>query len=415
MGTSWNGTARRSVPLARGESWADNARQISPGEVAMLARPISRRGFACTLGAAVGAALVAPKLVTPLAEARLPSGVPEDIIQLNSNENPYGPSPKALAAIRKTQRIAARYPDALDAMVAQAIAKQHGVEPANVLLGCGSTEILRVSDMAFLGPGKNVVVAEPTFEAVLDYNRVTRAEPIKVPLTPDFRHDLERMAAACNDRTGLAYVCNPNNPTATIATRDELGRFFAQVPKSTTILVDEAYYHFVEAPGYTSALEWVGKLPNLIVARTFSKVYGLAGMRLGYGVSTKENIRAMRAHLTQSNTNAAVLAAALASLAEPDYVLRRRALINDTRRWLCRELDKEGRRYIPSQANFVMIDVGGDVQPLIERFAERKILVGRKFPSLGNWLRVSIGTHREMEAFLAALRAIVPVATRQAA
>jgi histidinol-phosphate aminotransferase len=381
----------------------------------MLRWNLSRRDFARTLGTALGAALVADTLTAPVAEARRPKGVPEDAIMLNSNENPYGPSPRARDAMTRSQRVASRYPDDIDSEVVEAIAKLHGVEPENVILGCGSGEILRMADLTFLAPGKNVVVCEPTFEAVLNYARITRAEAAKVPQTSDFRHDLPAMAAACNANTGLLYICNPNNPTGTIVTRDELAAAFARIPRSTTILVDEAYHHFVEDPRYASAFDWLRKAPNLVVVRTFSKVYGMAGMRLGYAVSTKENIQALSQHRFWNNTNAAVLEAALASLADPAHVARQRKLNNDTRAWLCRELDRDARRYIPSHTNFVMVDVGGDVAPIIQAFLKRNILVGRKFPAMPNWLRVSIGTPKEMQAFLTALRAIVPAAAARAA
>ncbi|MBI3669194.1 MAG: histidinol-phosphate transaminase [Acidobacteria bacterium] len=385
----------------------------------MMEGALSRRAFACHLGTALGAALVVPSFVQSLTAVPPPAprqrvGPGDGVIRLDSNENPYGPSPKALEAMTRSQRVAARYPDSLEERMREALAKLHGVEPDNVLLGCGSSEILRMADMAFLGSGKNVVVAEPTFEAVLAYARVTRAQRVKVALTADFRHDLDRMAAACNEATGLVYVCNPNNPTGTIVTRDELVAFLGRVPQSTIILVDEAYHHFVEDPCYASAFEWLGQVPNLVLARTFSKVYGMAGMRLGYAVGTKENIRAMREHVLSNNANAAVLEAGLASLADPGHIPQQRKLNNDTRHWLCSELERDARRYIPSEANFVMIDVGGDVKPVIEQFHRRRILVGRKFPSLGNWLRVSIGTRRETQAFLAALREIVPTRAKVA-
>lgn len=380
----------------------------------MLNTAVSRRQFARTVGAAA-AALAAPRLLESVAHASLPEGMPASTIQLDSNENPYGPSLKALEAITQSQGVASRYPDGMIERVREAIARLHGVEPSQVALGCGSTEILRVADMAFLGPERNVVVAEPTFEAVLDYARVLRANPIKVPLTSDFRHDLPRMATACTSKTGLVYVCNPNNPTGTIVIREELAEFFKRVPDSTIILVDEAYHHYVEDPRYASAFEWMGKPPNLIVTRTFSKVYGLAGMRLGYAVASRDLIRAMNRHLLEDNANAPVLSAALASLGDADHATRQRRLNNDTRQWLCAELAKDGRRTIPSQTNFVMIDIGSDVRPVIEQFRARGILVGRQFPSLGNWLRVSIGTRQEMEAFLGAFRAIVPATAVRAA
>jgi histidinol-phosphate aminotransferase len=174
------------------------------------------------------------------------------------------------------------------------------------------------------------------------------------------------------------------------------------------VVVDEAYHHFVEAPAYRSAVEATSRFPNLVVARTFSKVYGLAGMRLGYGVASAANAEALRAHASWSNANAAVLAAARASLAEEGLVTRLRERLNGTRRWLVAELAKDGRRTIPSEANFVMIDVGADVKPLIADLAARGIRVGRRFAALSTWLRVTIGTPEEMRAFLAAFRAAVP-------
>jgi histidinol-phosphate aminotransferase len=252
------------------------------------------------------------------------------------------------------------------------------------------------------------VAAEPTFEAVLAYAKVARADGVKMPLTPDFRHDLPRMAAACDASTGLVYVCNPNNPTATIVTGDEMAAFAAAVPSSATILVDEAYHHFVEDPRYRSSLELIGRHPNVVVARTFSKIYGMAGMRLGYAVGSKGTIAAMAPYASWSDTNAAVLAAAAASIADIDLVPRQKKLLNDTRKWLVGELGKQGYRTMPSEANFVMIDVGGDVTPVIQAFRARKILVGRKFPSLPNWLRVTVGRREEVSAFLAVLPEVVP-------
>ena len=375
---------------------------------------LSRRQFARRVGGAVGAALLAERFAS-VAEARQPKGTPEDVIQLNSNENPYGSSKKARQAMTESQNVASRYPDAAEDAMAEAIAKLHGVKPENVVLGCGSGEVLKLADMAFLSPEKNVVVAEPTFEAVLGYNRITRAEAIKVPLTSDARHDLPRMAAACNERTRLVYICNPNNPTGTIVTKDEMAEFIARVPKTTAILVDEAYHHFVEDPRYASCFEWFGKVPNLIVVRTFSKIYGMAGMRLGYAVASPEYIRAMSLHRVQSNANASVLEAGLASLDDETLVPTVRKRMNDTRRWLCKELEKDGRRYIPSETNFLMIHVGQDVQPLIAEFRKRKILVGRKFSSMAEWLRISIGLPKEMEAFMAALREIHPAQAAKAA
>ena len=369
---------------------------------------ISRRTFAGTLGAAAGAALLDSPLVRRTAEAATGRRArPLDAVLLNSNENPYGPSAKALEAAAKAAPN--RYPDGLEEEVRAAIAKHHGVAPEQVVLGCGSSEVLRMADMAFSGPGKRVVAAEPTFEAVLMFAKVLHANGVKVPLTADFRHDLPRMAEACDGSTGLLYVCNPNNPTGTIVSGDEMAAFASRVQAETTILVDEAYHHFVEDPRYRSSCELIAAHPNVVVARTFSKIYGMAGLRLGYAIGPEAKIAAMAPYASWSNTNSAVLAAALECLADPDLVPRQKKTLNDTRRWLVSELAKQGRRTMPSETNFVMIDVGGDVAPVIQAFRARKILVGRKFPSLPNWLRVSIGTRPQTEAFVSALGEIVPV------
>jgi histidinol-phosphate aminotransferase len=375
----------------------------------MTQTSLSRRRFAGALGAALGAAVARPSSLTaaPMASAAGP-------IDLSSNENPYGPSPAALEAMTRSQSVAARYPDAAEHQTVEAIARLHGVSADRIVLGCGSSEVLRLCDAAFLGAGRTVVAAEPTFEAVLHYAKVTKAEPVTVPLTADFRHDLPAMARACDGRGGLVYVCNPNNPTGTIVTGEELLAFLAQVPPTAVVVVDEAYHHFVEAPAYRSAAEMIERFPNVVVARTFSKIYGMAGMRLGYAVASKANAEALRAHASWGNTNAAVLAAAQACLADDGLVRSQRERLNGTRHWLCAELARDGRRTIPSEANFVMIDVGTDVKPLLAAFETRGIRVGRRFATLPTWLRVTIGTPAETRAFLEALRSIVPAAAAAA-
>jgi histidinol-phosphate aminotransferase len=377
------------------------------GKEDLTPMPITRRTLAGVLGGAAGAALFDTRLTRRFAYAAK-RGMPDDTIILSSNENPYGPSEKALEAARRSGSVANRYPDALEDDARAAIAKHLGVSPDQIVLGCGSSEILQMADTAFTGPHKKAIAAEPTFEAVLDFARVLSAEPVKVPLTPDFRHDLPKMAAACDEKTGLLYVCNPNNPTGTIVTGEELAAFVPKVPASVTVLVDEAYHHFVEDPRYKSACDLIDRHPNVVVARTFSKIYGMAGWRLGYAVGSPAKIAAMAKFATFSNANAAVLSAAIASLAEPDLVPRQRKALNDARRWLVAEMARQGRRTIPSETNFVMIDVGGDVLPVIRSFRERRILVGRKFPSLPNWLRVTVGKPEEVQAFATALKEIVP-------
>jgi histidinol-phosphate aminotransferase len=368
---------------------------------------LSRREFALGLGAVV-ATTRAPGVFGRSAGAQA-EATPQKragLIRLNFNENPYGPGAKALAAMTGSEPAAMRYPDAAYSELQKEIAALHKIAPERVILGFGSTEILRVADMAFLGADKNVVAAAPTFEAVLDYARVMQDAAVRVPLTLDWRHDLPVMAAQCTSRTGVVYVCNPNNPTGTIVTRKEMQQFFDQVPATTLILFDEAYHHFVDSPNYASATEWLDKVPNLLVARTFSKVYGLAGMRIGYGIGSKEVIAAMSAQLLQDNGSSAGIAAARAALADQAHVAECRARINASRAWLTKEMKKLGCKVTDSQANFLMVDMLSDVGPFIAEFRKRGILVGRKFPSMASWLRVTIGTQDETAAFMKAFREI---------
>ncbi|HNX51202.1 MAG TPA: histidinol-phosphate transaminase [Thermoanaerobaculaceae bacterium] len=374
----------------------------------MTSTTITRRRFGVALGAAAGAALLEMPLGSPGAEASIPSGVPRDVLQLNSNENPYGPSPAAREAAVRSLDVAGRYPDAGEDELRSLIARTHGVSPDQILFGCGSGDIIRMAAAAFLGPGRKLVTAEPAFEAVLAYNRVTHAEVVKVPLDASFRHDLPRMAAACDAATGLVYVCNPNNPTGTVVTREELAAFLARVPGSATVLLDEAYIHFVQDPSASSGLDFLASRLNLVVLRTFSKVYGMAGLRLGYAVAASEKLDALARHASFSNVNSAVLAAALTSLADARRVAEMKRRLNDTRQWLAGQLAADGRRFIPSEANFLLLDTGRDVAPLIAAFQARQILVGRKISSMPSWLRVSVGTPAEMRRFVAVLRELVP-------
>lgn len=377
----------------------------------MKSTPLSRRRFAQVLTGTAAAAMLPRLATTPASAAMLPAGMPGSTIQLNANENPYGPCPAALAAITHSEGIACRYPFAARERVVDAVAKLHHLQPKNVVLGCGSTQILDLCDFAFLRPDRKLVTAEPTFEAVLSYRKNLEARAVKVPLAADFRLDLGKMAEACDESTGLVYVCNPNNPTGTIVYEKELRGFLGRVSPKTVVLVDEAYVHFVEDRRYGSVAGWIDEYPNLVMTRTFSKVYGMAGMRLGYAVAQPPLIARLQELVSFASANSAVLAAGLASLNDPKVVPHNRRRLNDARRWLVEEMKKDGRRIIPSEANFMMIYLGRDVVPVGEAFKKRGILVGRKFPSMGKWLRVSIGKPEEMKAFVAALREIVPAHT----
>ncbi|HEY2796863.1 MAG TPA: histidinol-phosphate transaminase [Thermoanaerobaculia bacterium] len=369
---------------------------------------LSRRSLGRLLGVTAGAALLDARFPASLSAAAPPQTGPAGPIRLSANENPYGPCQASLDALARSASDANRYPGAIEEELRSAVAKHHGVAPEQVVLGCGSSDILRMADSAFVPEGKSVVVAEPTFEAVLLYCKATKGEPVKVPQTSDFHHDLVGMAAACNAKTGMVYVCNPNNPTGTIVGARELEAFIRSVPPSCVVLVDEAYHHFVESPNYKSALELPKRYDNVVVARTFSKIYGMAGMRLGYAVASPSNAAILQGHSSWNNTSQAGLAMGLAALRDPNVVADQRRRINDARRWLCAELVRDNRHYIPSETNFVMIDVESDVAPIAQTMRDRGIQVGRKFPSMPYWLRVSIGRPEDMKAFVAALRDVVP-------
>src|SRR5438552_9966930 len=245
-------------------------------EVPMNTMSISRRKFAQLLGAGAAVAIVKPafSLATETAARSTSTGV----VRLSANENPYGPSPKALKAIDDVFNLACRYPDEHNDLLIDALARLNGVNRDQILLGDGSSEILKLCAETFTGPTRgNLVAADPTFEALLNYASINGGEVVKVPLTSSFSHDLAKMSAAAKD--GLIYICNPNNPTASITPKNELREFIAKTPRQTMILADEAYFHYADSPNYESVIPMVKDHPNLIVARTFSKIYGMAGLR----------------------------------------------------------------------------------------------------------------------------------------
>ncbi len=367
---------------------------------------LSRRGFTQLLGAGAAVAALRPAAAVATAarnfvpNAIAPVALP---VRLSSNENPYGPSPAALRAMTDAFGLAWRYPDEHADALTEALAKLHNVAPDWILLGNGSGEILKVAAVAFTGPGRGLVVADPTFEAIARHATTNSAEVTKIPLTADYRHDLAKMSAAALG-TGLVYICNPNNPTASVTPKAELRAFLAQVPAQPVVLVDEAYHHYAEAQAYESVIPLVATYSNLIVARTFSKIYGMAGLRCGYCVARPDLIARLRAQQTWDSVNIMALAAALASLQDQAHVAEGRRLNGAVKQQVCAELDRLKFSYIPSAANFLMIDLRRDVRPLISAMRERKVEVGRFFPALPHHMRVTIGTKEEMQMFLTTFR-----------
>ncbi|MEY2531367.1 MAG: histidinol-phosphate aminotransferase [Verrucomicrobiota bacterium] len=366
---------------------------------------ISRRKFAQLLGVGAACAVARPafSLAKPVSAA--PSVAAAGVVRLSANENPYGPSTKALKAMNDAFGLACRYPDEQNDVLIDALAKLNGVNRDQILLGDGSSEILDLCAETFTGPNHGTLVAaDPTFEAILNNASINGAEVAKVPLTATFAHDLPKMTAAA--KNGLIYICNPNNPTASITPKNDVRDFIAKTPRETTILVDEAYYHYADSPDYESVVPLIKDFPNLLVARTFSKIYGMAGLRCGYCVGQRETIERIRPHQMWDSVNILALVAATANLNDPDQVANGRRLNSEAKTFVIGELDKMGYKQIPSQANFIMFDVKRPVVPLIKALKERNVQVGRLFPALPNHMRVTIGKKSEMEAFLSAFRQV---------
>lgn len=376
--------------------------------------PVTRRGFVHLLGAGAVGSLVAPGVSARGLEAlagsprgaRLPAPAP---IRLDSNENPHGPGRAARAALAATLGGANRYPDdAVDAL-AEAVARTHGVAREQVCLGCGSTDVLRAAASAFLGPGRALVTAAPTYEASAADAERLGASVRAVPVGGDLRLDLAAMAAAARG-AGLVYLCNPNNPTATVHGHDAVADFVARVQRESpdcAVVIDEAYHEYVDDPRYATAIPLALDRPRVLVARTFSKVHGMAGLRVGYAVGRRATIAAIAPHALDLGVNALGAAAALASLGAPEHVAHERALNRAAREYTRRFFVDAGYTPSASETNFVMVDVRRDAKTFRAACRAEGIATGRPFPPLHTHARVTIGTMDEMRQATAVFRRVL--------
>jgi len=373
---------------------------------------VSRRGFVGGVAAALGSLGFGSKsfLWAQGGRRRRPTEAEYDAFaKLSSNENPYGPSDAVMEAMNYGFKYANRY-GYPDDNIQQRIADHHGVEPENVLLGAGSGEILKIVGATFLRVRKLVVGVEPSYGSVYRHASGVKADSIKLSLLPDYRQDIPAMIAATNKNyrdIGFVYMCNPNNPTGVIVPKREVDQLLDAIPEDVPVLMDEAYHHFVTDPEYASAVPHVLAGRQVIVARTFSKISGMAAIRLGYAIAPKNLIDQMRPMGTGSISAIAKWggATALGDTAEQAKV---REITLELRKKTTMELDKLGFDCIPSQTNFFMVHLGRQVRPVIDAFRERGVLVGRPFPPMLEHLRVSIGTPDEMDRFLAAWKEIFP-------
>ncbi len=358
----------------------------------MIQNSATRRTFIGTMATALGFAGLRPSFDLFAQERQARQGEPgeehpdenyDEMAKLASNENCWGPSADVVKAMKDAFRYANRY-QYPDGGIVEAIAKHHGLKKENVILGAGSGEILKIVGEAFTLDHKKVVGVDPSYDSVYRFVTNIKADAIKVPLLKDYRMDIPGMirATKMNYRdVGFVYICNPNNPTGNIIPKHEIKQLLDSIPGDVPVLIDEAYHHFVTT--------------------------SVAGMRLGYGLAPKELIERMRTY-GGGSLNAVVKYGGVAALKDTAYEKKIKQMTIELRERTIKDLRGWGYEVIPSETNFFMVDVGKDVTVVAEDFKKRKVLVGRKFPPMNNWLRVSVGTEPEMARFTAAFKEMFP-------
>ena len=379
-------------------------------------RSLSRRGFVGGVASALGAIGIAPTAQAwargTVTFDRTTALGPEDdydaMAKLANNENPYGPPESVLKAMTKAMKYSNRY-GYPDSGLTEELAKHHGVKPEQILLSAGSGEILDICGTTFLRDGNVLVGSDPSYNIFYSHATNLKADIIRVPLLADYRQDIPGLiqATKANYRSvGLVYLCNPNNPTGRLVTKDEVRQVLDGIPYDVPVLIDEAYHHFVDDPSYATSVPYVIEGRQVIVARTFSKISALAGMRLGYALAPRNLIQRMRPWGTGS-INALVRYGGVAALKDTEAQAWVKKVTIELRTKTMKELASLGYPSIPSDANFFMVHVKRPVQPLGDEFRKKGVLVGRPFPPLNEHLRVSIGTPEEMNRFMVAFKDIM--------
>jgi histidinol-phosphate aminotransferase len=360
--------------------------------------PIHRRQWFRQFGVAAAAA-VFPPTFADLTAASTSTDSAARLVRLNHNESAYGPSEKAKAAFLDAIGDASRYPGDEVENLRAAIASFHGVQPENITLGCGSCEILRMAAEACL-ERKSLVLASPTYDRLAPCARMLGADVRSVPLTRVYAHNLEGMLSRTDASTGLVYICNPNNPTGTLTPKADLETFLRKVPSGIPVVMDEAYHDYVSPTGdYSSFAGRAAADPRLIVTRTFSKVYGLAGLRVGYAVSSGEMAKRLAARRLPMDVSVVATRVALAALSDQAHVKKVAALIADDRQEFFNQANARMLRWIDSQTNFVLLAVGRPGKEVVELFGSKGVLVAAGFPFFEKYIRVSLGLRGDMESF----------------
>ncbi|MBE3574638.1 MAG: histidinol-phosphate transaminase [Firmicutes bacterium] len=342
----------------------------------------------------------------PIEDVREELGL-QDVVKLASNENPWGPPP---AAVRALQAQAARvhlYPDGQARHLRQALAQHLGVGMESIFVGNGSDEILKLLAEAFIRPGDRAVVAQPTFSEYEYAVTLLGGRVVEVPVDAAWRLDLPAMAEAVRAGARVVFLCNPNNPTGTMVTRSELLQFLRQIPPEVLVVCDEAYHEYATDPEYPDTVALLGEYPGLVILRTFSKIYGLAGLRVGYAIAHPDLVAVLQRVREPFNVNALAQAAAVAALGDKDFVEESRRQNSAERDFLRQSLEAMGYKVLPSQANFLFFDSGVDSRRLFQALLRRGVIV-RSGDIFGcpTFVRVTVGTPAQNRGFLAALREV---------
>ncbi len=360
----------------------------------LLTRRALGRSFALgTLGAALW-----PDDAASAMQAANPA-MPPRLIRIGANENPYGIGPAAAEAVRQHIIVANRYPFDMASTLTETLAKFHDLPVDWIALSPGSGDVLRAVTMTFTSPARHLVGAAPTFEAPARIAEMTGAPVKAIKVLPNGQLDLKSMAAQAAG-AGLMYVCNPNNPTGSIVSAAAVADFVAQVRKVNAdayVLVDEAYSDLVDDPSYGSATALIKNDKRIIVSRTFSKIHGMAGLRVGYAIAHPDTQNILRRNLPSGNISVTSLAAANASMNDPENMKKQKQLNRDTRAVTRRAFEKAGFTVLPSEANFIMVDIKRDSREYQNACRQAGVLIARPFPPLDTYARITIGTAEEMQ------------------
>ncbi|MBI3615305.1 MAG: histidinol-phosphate transaminase [Candidatus Omnitrophica bacterium] len=324
-------------------------------------------------------------------------------VKLASNENPLGPSPRALEAIRRALPNLHRYPDSHCFYLVRELSRHWGLPPEQFLVGNGSDELITLAARAFLDPGDEVVIAEPTFLIYRIAAQIAGAR-VKVVKSKQFRYDLAGMRRAVTPRTRLAFIANPDNPTGTYVTKAEVDAFMEDLPPGVIVFLDEAYAELVDAPDYPDSRLYLDRRP-VILTRTFSKAYGLSGIRVGYGIGSPELIQAMQKVREPFNVNSLAQAAAAAALEDSEHLETTRRLLREQKPVLYRALEELGFSCVPSATNFILFHVGPRAGRLVQALLKRGIIVRDMLAwDLPEYIRVTVGLPEENQAFIQAVK-----------